>query len=64
MDTPPAIPDTSTSKERIRHALMMGCVSGLKGIVESDRERSGVERERWPELWERIDRLTELIDWR
>ena len=52
-----------TSKERIRHAQLSGVASGLKGLLNGDRERFEELRATWPELAERLDRVVELVDW-
>ena len=57
MDLPP------TSKERVRHAQLSGAASGLKGLLNADRERLEELRATWPELAERLDRVCDLVDW-
>ena len=56
-------PDTLTSLERIRHARMMGCASGVKGLLGNSPECFDELRATWPELAERVDRICELVDW-
>ncbi len=62
MDTP-AVPDTPTAKERLRQAQLSGATSGLKGLLNGDPERFEELRATWPELAERLDRISELVDW-
>ena len=55
---------TAWDQERLRHARMMGAASGMKGVVDKDLERATLMRAAWPELWERVEQVTSLIDWR
>ncbi len=57
-------PMTTLDQERLRHARMMGAASGMKGIVQADTDRAEQLRAEWPELWERVEQVTDLIDWR
>ena len=50
--------------ERVRHAKMIGAASGMKGVVQGDMLRAERLRADWPELWERVEQVTDLIDWR
>lgn len=54
-----------TDPERIRHAQMTGRVAAVRAQirVNKDPEREQRARAEWPELWEKIDALVELIDW-
>lgn len=55
--------DTPTSKERVRHAQMCGCASGIKGLAAADPAKLEALRASWPEMAARIDRIIELVDW-
>jgi hypothetical protein len=55
---------TTLDQERLRHARMMGAASGMKGIVQANTGRAEQLRADWPELWERVEQVTDLIDWR
>ena len=43
----------------------MGAVKGLQGVVRvnGDAQLEARHRAEWPALWERIDRLADLVDW-
>lgn len=51
----------------IRVAQVTGTASNLRGLLRrTERDEPGrIEQARaeWPELWERIDAIVELVDW-
>jgi hypothetical protein len=51
--------------QKIREAKIVGAASGLKGVLynDPDPERTARWRAEWPELFDRIDQVADLVDW-
>ncbi len=54
----------NVDRERIRHAQLSGAVHAIRDQLRLDHDgRLEQLRELWPELADRIDAATALIDW-
>jgi hypothetical protein len=47
---------------RIRYAQLEGAAAAIRDLVNRRAEREAAHRAEWPELWNRIDRLIEVVE--